>query len=229
MSERIGRTAVITGGTSGIGAAAADRLRADGLHVITLDLGGGADWIVDVRDRRQVAEAAAGIGPVDVLVNSAGLARLGNAVWETSDDEWDALIAVNLTGTFNVCRAFVPGMIENGWGRVVNVSGMAGKEGNALAGAYSASKAGVIALTKTLGKELAATGVLANAIAPGVIDTPMSRSGTPGGVASLVEKIPMGRMGTSAEAAELIAFLSSDRVSFSTGFTYDLSGGRATY
>jgi 2-dehydro-3-deoxy-L-rhamnonate dehydrogenase (NAD+) len=229
VSAMQNRTAVVTGALSGIGQAAVERLRSDGVTVITLDLNDGADYPLDVSDAAAVVAAAASIGPVDILVNSAGIGRIGKPVWETPNEDWAAQIAVNLTGTFLTCKAFTPGMIDKGWGRIVNIASMAGKEGNAFSGAYSASKAGVIALTKSLGKELATTGVLANAIAPGVIETPMNKTASEEDIAVLAAKIPMGRMGRPGEVSELIAYLSSDKVSFSTGFTYDLSGGRATY
>jgi 2-dehydro-3-deoxy-L-rhamnonate dehydrogenase (NAD+) len=229
MSAIKSRTGVVTGGLSGIGAATVHRLRRDGIVVVTLDLGEKADYSVDVRDSEQVAAAAVAIGPIDILVNSAGVGRIGMPVWETSEEDWDFQIGVNLTGTFHTCKAFTPGMISRGWGRIVNIASIAGKEGNAFSGAYSASKAGVIGLTKSLGKELATSGVLANAIAPGVIETPMNQTASASDIAALAAKIPMGRVGQPEEVAELIAFLCSDRLSFSTGFTYDLSGGRATY
>lgn len=229
MAEATSRTAVITGGVSGLGLATAARLREDGIRVITIDLAGDADYQVDVSDSAQVSAVAESIGPVDILVNCAGAARAGVPLWETTDDEWKLMFDVNVAGTFYCCRAFIPGMIAKGWGRVVNIASMAGKEGNALNSAYSASKAAVIGLTKSLGKELATTGVLANAVAPGVFDTPMVAATNPEVVQTVIDKIPMGRTGRPEEAAELIAFLVSDRLSFSTGFTYDLSGGRATY
>lgn len=229
MSDQASRTAVVTGALSGLGEAFTQRLREDGIKVVTVDLNPAADYSVDVSDPVAVAEAARAIGPVDILVNSAGVARSGYNLWETSDEEWDLMFRVNVNGTFYMCREFIPGMIQSGWGRIVNIASMAGKEGNALNSAYSASKAAVIGLTKSLGKELATTGVLANAVAPGVFETPILEGSDPRALKNSVDKIPMGRLGRPEEAAELIAFLCSDRVSFSTGFTYDLSGGRATY
>ena len=223
------RTALITGGASGIGAAAARRLAGDDVRVITVDLDQAADHVVDVGDAAEVRALATEVGPVDILVNCAGRGDGVRPLWEIQDEEWERVLRVNLTGTFHFCREFVPGMIERGWGRIINVASLAGKEGNPRQAAYSASKAGVIALTKALGKELATTGVLANAIAPGVIDTPLVKGADQEQVAMVVGNIPMRRMGRAEEVAELIAWLASDKVSYSTGFTYDISGGRATY
>jgi 3-oxoacyl-[acyl-carrier protein] reductase len=223
------RTALITGAASGIGRAAVERLAADGLNVITLDLADGCDLTVDVTSADQVRRAAEEVGPVDVLVNSAGIVGPNKPLWEVTDEEWATTLAVDVTGVFYCCRAFVPGMRERGWGRIVNLASMAGKDGNPNLGAYSASKAAVIGLTKSLGKELATSGVLVNAIAPAVIETPMNESTSPEVLAYMVSLIPMRRLGRAEEVAELIAWLASDRCSFSTGAVYDLSGGRATY
>lgn len=223
------RTALITGGASGLGRAAAVRLAADGVRVITLDIAAGADLVVDVTDAAAVQAAAQETGPVDILVNSAGIIGPSAPLWELPLDGWRRTFAVNVDGTFHTCRAFVPGMRERGWGRVVNIASMAGKDGNPSMGAYSASKAAVIALTKSLGKELATSGVLANAIAPAVIETPMNADTGPEALAHITGLIPMRRVGRPEEVAELIAWLASDKVSFSTGAVYDISGGRATY
>jgi 2-dehydro-3-deoxy-L-rhamnonate dehydrogenase (NAD+) len=223
------RTALITGGLSGIGAAAAQRLAADGVTVVTLDLAEGADLRADVSDPAAVGAAAAEVGPVDILINSAGVVGPNAPLWEIPADAWDRVFAVNVRGTFNTCHAFVPGMRSRGWGRVVNLASIAGKDGNPRMSPYSASKAAVIALTKSLGKELATTGVLVNAIAPAVIETPMNADTDPAALAHITGLIPMRRVGRPDEVAELIAWLASDRVSFSTGAVYDISGGRATY
>jgi NAD(P)-dependent dehydrogenase (short-subunit alcohol dehydrogenase family) len=223
------RTAVVTGGMSGLGAAAAARLAADGVKVITMDIADGADLRVDVTDTAAVGAAAERAGPVDILVNSAGIVGPNAPLWEIPPDGWDRTFAVNVRGIFNTCRAFVPGMRERGWGRIVNIASMAGKDGNPNMSPYSASKAAVIALTKSLGKELATSGVLANAIAPAVIATPMNADTDPAALAHITSLIPMRRIGRAEEVAELIAWLASDRVSFSTGAVYDISGGRATY
>jgi 2-dehydro-3-deoxy-L-rhamnonate dehydrogenase (NAD+) len=221
--------AVVTGGMSGIGQAAVTRLRADGVEVLTLDLAGGADLRADVTDAAAVRSAAEAAGPVGILVNSAGIVGPNAPLWEIPPDDWERTFAVNVRGIFNTCQAFVPGMIARGWGRIVNMASMAGKDGNPNMSPYSASKAAVIALTKSLGKELATTGVLANAIAPAVIETPMNADTEPAALAHITGLIPMRRVGRPEEVAELIAWLASDRVSFSTGAVYDISGGRATY
>jgi 3-oxoacyl-[acyl-carrier protein] reductase len=145
------------------------------------------------------------------------------------DDEWMRTFAVNVHGTFNLCRAFIPGMVDVGWGRVVNFASMAGKDGNPKMAAYSATKAAVIGLTKSIGKEISTSGVLVNAIAPAVIETPMNANTSPEVLAALIAKIPMQRLGTAGEVAALVSWLSSDECSFSTGAVYDISGGRATY
>ncbi|MFJ9707270.1 SDR family NAD(P)-dependent oxidoreductase [Streptomyces sp. NPDC101234] len=222
------RTALVTGGARGLGAAAAERLRADGLKVTTLDLA-EADVCVDITDEAALRDAADSIGPVDVLVNSAGIVGPNKPLLETVRDEWQRVLDVNVMGTVNTMRLFVPGMRERGWGRVVNFASMAGKDGNPNLSAYSASKAAVIALTKAAGKELATSGVLVNVITPAVIATPMNATTAPEVLERLASLIPMGRIGRPEEVAELVAFLASDRVSFSTGAVYDISGGRATY
>jgi 2-dehydro-3-deoxy-L-rhamnonate dehydrogenase (NAD+) len=223
------RTAVITGGASGIGRASAQRLGQDGIRVVTLDVSGDADVVADVTDPAAVSAAIEAIGPVDILVNSAGIVGPNKPLWEVSDQEWAATFAVNVTGTFHMCRAAVPGMRDRGWGRIVNLASMAGKDGNPRLGAYSATKAAVIGMTKSLGKELATSGVLVNAIAPAVIETPMNAANTPEVLEYMTSLIPMRRLGRPEEVAELVAWLASDKCSFSTGAVYDLSGGRATY
>ena len=150
-------------------------------------------------------------------------------IWQVSDDEWRATIRVNLDGVFNVCRATVPGMIERGWGRIVNIASIAGKEGNPNLAAYSASKAAVIGFTKSLAKEVAVKGVLVNSIAPAVISTPMNSDTAPEVLEYMIGKIPMARTGSAEEVAALVLWLSSSECSFSTGACYDISGGRATY
>jgi NAD(P)-dependent dehydrogenase (short-subunit alcohol dehydrogenase family) len=223
------RTAVVTGGASGLGQASAERLARDGVGVVTLDITPGADLSVDVTDAEAVRDAAERIGHVDILINSAGVIGPNRPLWEITDQEWARTLAVNVNGTFNLCRAFVPRMRDKGWGRIVNLASMAGKDGNPNLSAYSASKAAVIALTKSLGKELATTGVLVNAVAPAVIDTPMLGATSPEVLAHLTSLIPMRRVGRAEEVAELVAWLASDKCSFSTGAVYDISGGRATY
>ncbi|MCY7399862.1 MAG: SDR family oxidoreductase [Nocardioides sp.] len=223
------RRALVTGGQSGLGAACVQRLRADGLEVLSLDLGAGADLVADVRDSRQVADAVASAGAVDVLVNSAGVVGPNRPLWEVEDDDWATTFDVNVGGTVRLLRAILPGMRERGWGRVVNFASMAGKDGNPNLSAYSASKAAVIALTKSVGKELATSGVVVNAVAPAVFETPMNADTAPEVLERLTSLIPMGRLGRPEEAAALVSWLCSDECSFSTGSVYDLSGGRATY
>jgi 3-oxoacyl-[acyl-carrier protein] reductase len=224
-----GRTAIVTGGASGIGAASAVRLRGDGIRTVTLDRAPGADYRVDVTDEAALATVVGEVGPVDILVNSAGIVGPNKPLLETTTAEWEQTFAVNVLGTVATMRAFIPGMVERGWGRVVNLASMAGKDGNPDLSAYSATKGAVIALTKSAGKELATTGVLVNAIAPAVIATPLNDATAPEVLAHITSLIPMRRIGRAEEVAELIAWLCSDHVSFSTGAVYDISGGRATY
>lgn len=223
------RRALITGGLSGIGRAAAERLATDGIEVITADVAPGADITLDVSDPDAATAAVENLGQLDILVNSAGIVGPGKPLWETTTQEWHEVFAVNLHGSVNMCRAAIPGMLDRGWGRIVNIASMAGKDGNPNQSPYSASKAAVIGFTKSLGKELATTGVIVNAIAPAVIATEMNARTAPDILASISSLIPMGRLGRPEEVAELIAWLTSDRCSFSTGAVYDISGGRATY
>lgn len=221
--------AVVTGGARGLGAATAERLAADGVDVIRVDIAGDCDVRLDISDDAAVSAAAERIGAVDILVNSAGIVGPNAPLLSTKPGEWRNVFDVNVLGTVAMMRAFVPGMVDRGWGRVVNLASMAGKDGNPNLSIYSASKAAVIALTKSAGKELATTGVLVNAIAPAVIATPMNDDTAPDVLAHITSLIPMKRVGRAEEVAELIAWLSSERVSFSTGAVYDISGGRATY
>ena len=223
------RTAIVTGGVSGLGEASAARLREDGVRVVTVDVSDGADLRLDVTDDAALAAAAAEVGTVDILINSAGIVGPGKPLLETTADDWRRVLDVNVLGTVATMRAFVPGMVERGWGRVVNFASMAGKDGNPNLSIYSASKAAVIGLTKSIGKELATTGVLVNAIAPAVIATPMNATTEPAVLAHITSLIPMRRVGKAEEVAELVAWLASEKVSFSTGAVYDISGGRATY
>lgn len=222
------RRAVITGGMSGIGAAVGERLGKDGADVVVVDVADGADVVLDVSSASQV-EAAAERLRADILINCAGVVGPNKPLWDVEPDEWQRTIGVNLTGAYLMCRAVVPGMREQGWGRIVNVASIAGKEGNPNLAAYSASKAGLICLTKSLGKELARAGVLVNAVTPAVIATPMNAATSPEMLDYMVQRIPMGRVGQPQEIAELIAWLASDSCTFSTGAVFDASGGRATY
>jgi NAD(P)-dependent dehydrogenase (short-subunit alcohol dehydrogenase family) len=226
---RTTRRALVTGGQSGLGAACVRRLREDGLEVLSLDRGDGADLVVDVRDAAQVDDAVRRAGPVDVLVNSAGIVGPNRELCDVTDEEWATVFDVNVAGTMRMLRAVLPGMRERGWGRVVNFASMAGKDGNPNLSAYSASKAAVIALTKSVGKELATSGVAVNAVAPAVFETPMNADTAPEVLERLTSLIPMRRLGRPEEAAALVSWLCSDECSFSTGSVYDLSGGRATY
>ena len=223
------RTAIITGAESGIGAAVAERFRGAGIKVYSLDLAASADFQVDISNSEQVNNAVAHIGSVDILINSAGITGPNAPLTQISDADWNRTIAINLNGTFNTCRAVVPGMVERGWGRIVNIASIAGKEGNPNLSAYSASKAAVIGLTKSLGKELATTGVLVNAITPAFIQTPMNVNTTEETLKYMISKIPMNRVGQVEEVAALISWLASDECTFSTGAVFDISGGRATY
>jgi 3-oxoacyl-[acyl-carrier protein] reductase len=237
--SELSRRALVTGGASGIGLACARRLVSDGLDVAIADLDEAQLAVVavdvtsayplDVADPAAVNDLVASLQPIDVLVNSAGIVGPNVPVWEIDDAGWERTIAVNLTGTLNTMRAVLSGMRERGWGRIVNIASIAGKEGNPNLGAYSASKAGVIGLTKSAGKELATEGVIVNAIAPAVIATPINVNTAQETIDYMVSKIPMGRLGTPDEVAALVSWLASDECSFSTGQTYDISGGRATY
>ena len=176
-----------------------------------------------------IATATSSLGPVDVLVCSAGIGGDSLHTVEVTDDEWRRVFAVNCDGVFYANRAVLGGMVERGYGRIVNVASIAGKEGNPMAAAYSASKAAVIGMTKSIGKDVAGSGVLVNCIAPAVIRTPILEQLSQAHVDYMLERIPLGRMGEAGEVAELVAFLASERLSFSTGATYDISGGRATF
>jgi NAD(P)-dependent dehydrogenase (short-subunit alcohol dehydrogenase family) len=232
-----GRVALVTGGASGIGAATVERLRRSGAEVAIFDLNvagvsdmafaGDISKSADVN--RAVAKIEVELGRIDVLVNCAGVGGQSLRTVDVSDEEWQRAMGVNANGAFYACRAVIPGMVGRGYGRIVLVASIAGKEGNPMAGAYSASKAAVIAMTKAIGKDLAGTGVLVNCVAPAVIETPMLRGLSDDHVRYMVERIPLGRMGSPGEVAALICWLASDECSFSTGATFDISGGRAVY
>lgn len=235
----MGRRALVTGGASGIGLASALRLTADGLDVHACDVNQGqldkvasevaGTHVLDVSEVAMVNGLVSELGPIDVLVNSAGVVGPNLPIWDVDDESWKRTIDVNLTGTFNTMRAVLPQMRERGWGRIVNIASIAGKEGNPNLSAYSASKAAVIGLTKSVGKEVAQDGVIVNSVAPAVIATPMNEDTAPHVLEYMISKIPMGRVGRPEEVAGLVSWLASDECSFSTGMVYDISGGRATY
>lgn len=234
-----GRTALVTGGASGIGAATVELLRGCGARVAVLDLeptglhedvlaiGGDVSRSADVD--RAVAQVAEELGGLDVLVCSAGVGGDSLPTVDVGDDEWRRVFAINCDGTFFCNRAALRVMIDCGYGRIVNVASIAGKEGNPQAGAYSASKAAVIGMTKSFGKDVAGTGVLVNCIAPAVIDTPILSQLSQEHIDYMVGRIPLGRVGAAEEVARLIAYLASEDLSFSTGACFDVSGGRAVF
>ena len=222
------RVAIVTGSAGGFGKAIMQRLREDALEVVGGDLPG-----LDVTDPDSVDAFVSDVlerhGRLDVLVNNAGIAGSTAPVDDYELDEWRRVLDVNLTGTFICIRRCVPPMRSVGYGRIVNVASIAGKDGNPEMSAYSASKAGVIALTKSAGKELAQTGVLVNCVVPAVFDTGLTDAAPEAERALFASRVPMGRMGRAEELAELVAWLASERCSFSTGAAFDISGGRAVY
>ncbi len=241
-----GRTAVVTGGATGIGYAIAQRLAQGGARVALWDrdgdaatqaareLGGEArGFVVDITDLAAVEQTARdtaqALGDIDVLVNSAGIAGANATVAEYSPQEWQRVIDINLTGTFNVNRTLVAGMVARNYGRIVNIASIAGKEGNPNASAYSASKAGVIALTKSLGKETAGADVAVNCITPAAAKTRIFDQMSQQHIDYMLSKIPRGRFVKVEEIAAMVAWLVSHENSFTTGAVFDLSGGRATY
>jgi NAD(P)-dependent dehydrogenase (short-subunit alcohol dehydrogenase family) len=239
VGEFDGRVALVTGAASGIGAATAALLLGRGAQVASFDLDpsgspqGALAIEGDATDSRSVdagvARAERELGALDAVICCAGTGGASVHTADITDEEWRRVFALNCDGVFHFNRAAARVMVPRGSGRVVNIASIAGKEGNPMAAAYSASKAAVIGMTKAFGKDLAATGVLVNCIAPAVIATPILEQLSQEHIDYMVEKIPMGRMGRSEEVAELIAFLASERMTFSTGATFDISGGRAVY
>ncbi len=242
------RVAIVTGGAGGIGRGVARRFLASNAQVVLWDLDESAlaearkdleeparvfIYAVDVTNAVQVEsavkESLQAFGRIDVLVNGAGITGGNATLWELEPSVWKSVIDVNLYGSYLCCRSVVPHMISRGWGRIVNIASVAGKDGNPNASHYSASKAGLIALTKSLGKELATSGVLVNAVTPAAARTPIFESMSAQHIEFMLSKIPMGRFVLVEEIAAMIAWLCSDECSFSTGAVFDLSGGRATY
>ena len=243
-----GRVAVVTGGAQGIGYSIAQRLLASGASVVLWDMDGArlaqaqaqlaapgrvSTDEVELTDATAVAAATAAAvtqhGRIDILVNNAGITGGNGPTWTLDPGVWRRVLEVNLVAPFLTCRAVVPQMIAQGYGRIVNIASVAGKEGNPNASHYSASKAGLIALTKSLGKELATQGVLVNAVAPAAARTAIFDQMAPEHIAYMLSKIPMGRLVSVDEVAAMVAWLASEDCSFSTGAVFDLSGGRATY
>jgi 3-oxoacyl-[acyl-carrier protein] reductase len=240
-----GRTAIVTGGARGIGLACAAKITAGGGRVALWDrdlertrqsaaaLKGAVAIAVDVTSEADVAKALAEtekqLAPPDILVASAGITGPNTTVAKYPVDAWRQVIDINLTGVFLTNRVVLDGMVQRGWGRIVNIASVAGKEGNPNASAYSASKAGVIGLTKSLGKELATSGVLVNCVAPAVVKTELFSQMTEQHINYMLSKIPMSRFGEVEEVAEMVAWLASSHCTFATGAAFDLSGGRATY
>ncbi|ODT89684.1 SDR family NAD(P)-dependent oxidoreductase [Phenylobacterium sp. SCN 70-31] len=240
-----GRCAIITGGGSGLGKSAAARIVAEGGAVVLWDnnvatlaaagheVGAKGVMAVDVADPQEVAraaeESAAMLGKVDILIASAGITGATAPVHDFPVDSWRRVIDINLSGTFYCCRAVVPHMVANGYGRIVNVASVAGKEGNPNASAYSASKAGVIGFTKSLGKEMAGKGVIANALTPATFASPILEQLPASQVEYMRSRIPMGRLGLVEESVAMVCFMASEECSFTTASTFDTSGGRTTF
>jgi 2-dehydro-3-deoxy-L-rhamnonate dehydrogenase (NAD+) len=241
-----GRTAVVTGGAQGFGKAITERFVASGAKVAIWDhdkaladktaqaIGNAASaFQVDVTDSAAVEktrdDTLKAFGKIDILVNNAGIAGVNKTVWETDLDEWRKVLRINLDGPFICCKAIVPTMLQQKYGRIVNIASIAGKEGNPNAAHYSSSKAGLIALTKSLGKELAAHDILVNVVTPAAAKTAIFDQLTQQHIDFMLSKIPKGRFVLVEELASMVAWLASEDCAFSTGAVFDISGGRATY
>jgi len=246
MFDLTGQTAIVTGGATGIGEAIAERLTRSGAIVVIADLDiAGAESVTrrlgknsfpirtNVADWESVEGAVEEIirrtGQIDVLVNNAGIAGPAAPIWDQTNEDWQKAIAINLSGVFYFCRAVIPHMRTRGYGRIVNIASIAGKEGNPRMIPYSATKAGVIGLTKSLGKEVATDGICVNAVSPAVVQTKILDQLTPEQINYMTERIPMRRTGKPEEIAAVVHFLASPDCSFVTAQCYDASGGRATY
>lgn len=246
MFELNGQTAIVTGAATGIGEAIARRLAAAGATVAVADLNvtdaikvaGSLNSVsfaveCDVSQRDSIEQAVENVlaktGQIDILVNNAGIAGRAAPIWEQTEEDWSRAIAINVTSVFRFCQLVAPHMLRRKYGRIVNIASIAGKEGNPNMVPYSASKAAVIALTKSLGKELATNGICVNAVSPAVIHTKILDQLTSAQVDYMTERIPMRRTGTPEEVAAVVHFLASPDCSFVTGQCYDASGGRATY
>jgi NAD(P)-dependent dehydrogenase (short-subunit alcohol dehydrogenase family) len=244
MFDLTGQTAIVTGAATGLGEAIARRFAAAGATVAVADRDekgavsvaadiGGFPLLVDITDdasvRAAVAQVMAKQGRIDILVNNAGIAGKAAPIWDQTDFDWTTIIAINLTGVFQFCRAVLPHMRERRYGRIVNIASIAGKEGNPNMCPYSATKAGVIGLTKSIGKEVATEGITCNAVAPAVIRTKILEQLTAQQVTYMTDRIPMKRTGEPDEIAAVVQFLCSPDASFVTAQCYDASGGRATY
>jgi 3-oxoacyl-[acyl-carrier protein] reductase len=240
-----GRHAVVTGGASGLGLGVAARIVAEGGKVSLWDIDSSAleeameetgaqhRFALDVSDHDQVVQAAAEtrsvLGKIDILVASAGITGATAPVKDFPLESWRRVLDINVNGLFYCCREIVPLMLENGYGRIVNIASVAGKEGNPNASAYSTSKAGVIGLTKSLGKELATSGILVNCVTPATFVSPILAQMPQSQIDYMKSRIPMGRLGTIEESAALVCWLASEECSFSTAATFDTSGGRTTF
>jgi 3-oxoacyl-[acyl-carrier protein] reductase len=227
----MGRTAVVTGGMQGIGAAIVQRLEASGAKVAVWDLEDPDRTDVSNPDsiEKALQKTLKQLGKIDILINNAGIAGPTMPVVDYPIEEWEKVIRVDLNGPFLCCRAVVPHMVKAGYGRIVNMASVAGKEGNPNAAAYAAAKGGLIAFTKALGKELAQSGVLVNCVTPAAAQTAILNQVTPEFARFMLSKIPMGRFVKVDEIAALACWLASEDCSFSTGAVFDISGGRATY